>query len=410
MKQKFHRTKCNVKLQKSVHHKGEYYLFIEAYPVFVENSTVPQRQKISLNRAISTPIWDKDRPTRGGKHLPRRNAEGIIQCRSDIDKEACKLAHKYCQMKQADFDNQAMFPQQYREKKEADRKADMNFIEYLRALIKRRSSTVGLSCTSQWEIMLQKIEDFTGTKTVRFADITPQWLEQFRQYLITKKGANEKTLSPNSQKLYLSKLKSALICAYKEEITPTDLSLKIQSIKGEKTKRVSLTQSELQALANTPCKYDLTKRASLFAALTGARHSDIKKLTWSEITVDDSGQARLEYRQQKTKDLVSNKISEQVLALCGERGQPDSLVFPNLVRTEHINEQIRPWVKAAGITKRISFHCFRHTFATLQISGGTDLYVVSKLLGHSNITTTQLYTDVEDEKKNQAATVIEIKL
>ncbi|MCL2027994.1 MAG: site-specific integrase [Bacteroidales bacterium] len=410
MKQKFHRTKCNVKLQKSIHHKDEYYLFIEAYPVFVENTSVPQRKKISLNRTITTPIWDKDRPTRGRKHLPKRNVEGVIQCRSDADKEACKLAHKYCQMKQTDYDNQAMFPEQYRQKKEADRKADMNFIDYLRKLIKRRSATVGLSCTSQWEIMLQKIEDFADGQTVRFGDLTPQWLDDFRNYLITKKNENGKALSPNSQKLYLSKLKSALICAYKEEITPTDLSLKMQSIKGEKSKRVSLTQAELQALANTPCKSDETKRASLFSALTGLRHSDIKKLTWGEISINDNGKPRLEFRQKKTNDLVSNEISKQALNLCGKRQEPDSLIFPNLLRTEHINEQIRPWIKAAGITKHISFHCFRHTFATLQISGGTDIYVVSKLLGHTNVTTTQLYADVVDEKKGKAANTIKLKI
>lgn len=56
------------------------------------------------------------------------------------------------------------------------------------------------------------------------------------------------------------------------------------------------------------------------------------------------------------------------------------------------------------------FHCFRHTYATLQLSNGTDLFTVSKMLGHTNVRTTQRYTKVVDEKKENAADAIKIDL
>jgi len=60
------------------------------------------------------------------------------------------------------------------------------------------------------------------------------------------------------------------------------------------------------------------------------------------------------------------------------------------------------------ITKKITFHGFRHTFATLQLSSGTDIYTVSKMLGHTNIKTTQIYAKVVDEKKEKAANAIKL--
>ena len=74
-----------------------------------------------------------------------------------------------------------------------------------------------------------------------------------------------------------------------------------------------------------------------------------------------------------------------------------------------ISKPLDRWLKAAGITRHITFHCFRHTYATLQLAGGTDIYTVSKMLGHTNVRTTQIYAKVVDEKKTRATEVIKIE-
>jgi site-specific recombinase XerD len=66
------------------------------------------------------------------------------------------------------------------------------------------------------------------------------------------------------------------------------------------------------------------------------------------------------------------------------------------------------WTKNAGISRKITFHSFRHTFATLQITLGTDIYTVSKLLGHKNLQTTQIYAKIIDEKKREAVNKISL--
>lgn len=63
-------------------------------------------------------------------------------------------------------------------------------------------------------------------------------------------------------------------------------------------------------------------------------------------------------------------------------------------------------IARARIEKKITFHCARHTFATLDLAYGADLYTVSKLMGHKRITTTQIYAKIVDESKRKAVDLI----
>ena len=73
---------------------------------------------------------------------------------------------------------------------------------------------------------------------------------------------------------------------------------------------------------------------------------------------------------------------------------------------QSIDKAIRQWVKRTGIDKNISFHCARHTFATLGLTCGIDLYTMSKLLGHRDIASTQIYAKIIDRKKMEAVAML----
>ena len=169
-----------------------------------------------------------------------------------------------------------------------------------------------------------------------------------------------------------------------------------------------MTIDELNRLAQTPCD-PLLQRAALFSALTGLRHCDIQKLKWSEIEVFN-GSYRLNFTQQKTKGVEYMPISEQAFQLCGERKDGEQLVFAGLPDPSWINRPIKKWVVEAGITKHLTYHWFRHSYATLQLAGGTDIYTVSKMLGHTNVRTTQVYAKVVDAKKEEATKTIKLDL
>ena len=81
-------------------------------------------------------------------------------------------------------------------------------------------------------------------------------------------------------------------------------------------------------------------------------------------------------------------------------------VFNGLISLGRTNEVLSRWGKDAGIQKHITFHTARHTHATMMITLGADIYTVSKLLGHTNIQTTQIYAKIVDESKSKAIALI----
>ncbi|MDR1371641.1 MAG: site-specific integrase, partial [Dysgonamonadaceae bacterium] len=244
-----------------------------------------------------------------------------------------------------------------------------------------------------------------------FSKIDNRFAEDFRMFLMTAPcGGNKSgTISRNTAATYFSIFKAGLKQAFVDGYLTVDLSAKIKGIQEQETRREFLTVEELNTLAVTPCEQDTMKRAALFSALTGLRHCDIQKMQWKEIQIDGE-QARLNFTQQKTKGVEYMPISPQALELCGKPRKPEQLVFEDLPDPSWISKPLERWIKAAGITKKITFHCFRHTFATLQLSNGTDIYTVSKMLGHTNVKTTQIYAKVVDEKKEKAAHAIKLNI
>jgi integrase len=171
-------------------------------------------------------------------------------------------------------------------------------------------------------------------------------------------------------------------------------------------KKDYLTKEELGKLVVTPCEIPVLKAASLFSCLTGLRISDILKLDWKEIVPASDGGYCLRLRTEKTETETTLPISNEALELCGKRGT--GKVFRKLERSM-VQHPLKKWIKQAGIEKHITFHCFRHTFATLRIAMGTDIFTVSKMLTHKNVSTTQIYAELVNEKKRESANKISLK-
>jgi site-specific recombinase XerD len=194
--------------------------------------------------------------------------------------------------------------------------------------------------------------------------------------------------------------------AYKEGYLKENINDNLDKIELKETRREYLTMDELRRLYNTPCEFPVLREASLFSCLTGLRISDILALTWNDVRDFPDGGKCIRICTEKTDTEATIPISEEALALCGPPST--GIVFKGLTRNM-VNTYLKPWLKQAGITKYITFHCFRHTYATQLIAGGADIYTVSKMLTHKNVSTTQIYADLIDKKKREAAEVIKIK-
>lgn len=174
----------------------------------------------------------------------------------------------------------------------------------------------------------------------------------------------------------------------------------------EDTLKESLTLQEIYKLYNTDCKIDVLKRACLFSCFTGLRFSDVNALTWEMVKEYADGSKYLDFLAVKTTKQNIVPINDDALHLMGRKGT--GKVFKGLFyyMTQKVMHE---WLKAAKIKKHITFHCFRHSYAVIQISLGTDIYTISKMLTHKNVTTTQIYADLVNSKKRETANKISLK-
>jgi integrase len=287
-----------------------------------------------------------------------------------------------------------------------------NFIDYCKGIAAKHS----VRNQEVWRCAIHYLEDFGG-KNLRFADLNVKFCNDFTDYLLNAKRMRSRklTISQNSALSYQNKFVAALNQAYDEGLLKTKLSLQFDRIKEAEFSREFLSIEELNRLVKTECTLPLLKTAALFSALTGLRFSDIQKMVWSEVQetseIINNAKTKIYYirfTQQKTKGVENLPISEQAFNLLGERGNPKDKVFEGLQYSAFVNFHLKRWLINANIGKNITFHCFRHTFATLQLSKGTDIYTVSKMLGHRELKTTQIYAKIIDQTKREAADKIQL--
>lgn len=285
----------------------------------------------------------------------------------------------------------------------SDFKKKASLLEYFKEMTESRFNSQGNY--GNWDSALKHLVNYCHASTT-FEDVDVKFVEGFKNYLLTTaKMKTGKLLSNNSALSYFNKFRAAINHAYEEGIIDENPIRRIKGIPQQDTHRQYLTLDELKLLVKADCRYDVLKRAFIFSCLTGLRWSDIQKLTWSEIEKFNDGW-RIKFTQQKTKGVEYHDISDQAFSYMGQIGKPDDRVFVGLKYSAYMNVALSQWILKAGIAKPITFHCARHTFATVQLTLGTDIYTVSKLLGHSELKTTQMYAKIIDQKKIEAVNKI----
>jgi integrase len=282
-------------------------------------------------------------------------------------------------------------------------KLNSNFLQYFNKLTEDRLSSIGNY--GNWDSTLKHLNQYTN-KRVLFKDIDESFCEGFKDYLTNKvKKNNGENLSSSSVSSYFNKFRASLKQAVKDKIILYNPSVDVKIPKVKEKEREYLSIDELKQLEKVECRYEVLKRAFLFSCLTGLRWSDIHKLKWKEVHFTNKI-GRVHYYQQKTKNLEYLDISEEALSYLGEKSNDENKPFEGLKYSSYFNVALTQWMLKAGITKHITFHCARHTHATLLLTNGVDIYTVSKLLGHKEIKTTQIYARIIDEKKKEAVNKI----
>ncbi len=246
-----------------------------------------------------------------------------------------------------------------------------------------------------WGSCLNYIMRYERRRDITLAEVTPEWVQGFKAFLEAQE------LAQNSKALYFEKLRACINQAYRDGIIADNPLRRVGNIKTEESKREYLTIEEVQRLVEAECDSAITKRIFLFSCLTGLRWSDIKQLRWGDVH-KEGDYTRITFRQRKTGGQEYLDITHEARELMGEEQGEDDLVFGRLPHPSNVNIAIKIWTARAGIRKHITFHSARHTFATMMLALGTDLYTVSKLLGHKDIKTTEIYAKIVDKGKQEA--------
>jgi integrase len=171
--------------------------------------------------------------------------------------------------------------------------------------------------------------------------------------------------------------------------------------------REYLTIEELKRAIEAPALHEDTKKAFLFSCFTGLRLGDVQSLTWRHIQTAPDGKSKfVKVRMQKTQKWINVPLSDEALRWLPVKEDLDEPIF-HLYDPVNIEKHIAIWMRNAKIDKHITYHCSRHTFATMMLTLDVDLYTVSKLLGHSKITTTQIYAKIIDKKRVDAVSKVD---
>ena len=278
-------------------------------------------------------------------------------------------------------------------------KLKADFLEYYRKQLRKHDQ--------KWEFVYHHFYNFVHGKCT-FEEIDIDLCNKFREYLLNAKQLRrDDRISKNSASGYWSTFRGLLKILYRNRLIKTNINDFLDKIETEDTPKDYLSVEELYKLAETPCKKPILKTAALFSCLTSLRISDILSLQWHEIVDFAAGGKCVHTITQKTKTEDIIPISDEALQLIGYSPEKTGLVFKGLKRS-WTQQPMKEWIREAGITKNITFHSYRRTYATLQGAAGTDIRTIQSNMAHRSITTTQRYMKVVDSNKREASNRISL--
>jgi len=238
-------------------------------------------------------------------------------------------------------------------------------------------------------------------------ELTPDFIKEFAVFLSTDRGLQNGSIWTNCMWL-----KGVVMRAHFNGLIPRNPFAQFH-ISPNIKEREYLTEEELKTLMThefADAKLSYIRDIFVFASFTALSFVDVKELTTDDI-VEVNGEKWILSKRHKTKVPFQVKLLDIPLQIIKryEEFQTDKSVFPNL-NYWSICKPLKKMIKECGITKDISFHCARHGFATLALSKGMPIESVSRVLGHTNIVTTQLYAKITTQKIDHDLTMFGDKL
>ncbi|RLJ30736.1 site-specific recombinase XerD [Chryseobacterium sp. 7] len=246
----------------------------------------------------------------------------------------------------------------------------------------------------------KRLSEFLSEKLhisdISLREINYRFIRAFEIYLLTVRKNKQSTIAQ-----YLILLKGILEIACKNERISRN-PFASYAIEDEQSKRGYLTQNEIEVLMNWKLskKLEETRDVFIFCCFTGLSYIDVFQLSKEKINLSTVGQEWINGKREKTDVdyfIPMMEIPKKILEKYQHQLFKNGRVLP--VKTNlTINRHLKEISGICCLEKHLTFHISRHTFATLALSKGVSLESVSKMLGHKEIRTTQIYAKITTEK------------
>jgi site-specific recombinase XerD len=270
-----------------------------------------------------------------------------------------------------------------------------SFTEYMFAYLNENKPRLRLE--SWWSYKSQVTKLLKFRKQIAFADITEKFINDYQHYMLDTLGNNENTVSKS-----LRSLRTFVNIAMRYGYIKSN-PFKYITIKKVDGKRDFLTTDELHKLTQAyflgeikTVKEKEILQYFLFSCYTGLRYSDLKSLKQSSIEGNS-----LQIKMHKTGYLVGIPLTQKAIQLLPSDNKLGSEAVFRVYCNKVTNRILKQIGKHYSIQKKLTCHVARHTFATVSITLGIPIEVVSKLLGHTNLKTTQVYAKIVDSVKER---------
>lgn len=256
------------------------------------------------------------------------------------------------------------------------------------------------------QTLLYHIKRYTDNEKLTFRELDIAWLNEFKDHLIT-------SVSQNAAVNYLKLFRARVRDAFRQDMILKNPFDKFEMPRELESERTTLDTSDVEKLIATPFPpHPHLRLGFLFSCFTGLRVSDIYALCWEDVLIEKNAKKKPVYylnirpikTQKSSGKILKMPLTRPAIEIIKElvkEKKLDEKIFYKLPSERNSRNQLKLWAAKAGVKKNVHFHAGRHTFATLSLTYGMDIYSVSKLLGHADIRNTEIYAKIVDEKKRK---------
>ena len=274
------------------------------------------------------------------------------------------------------------------------------FDKFLEDIKQRVGKTIGADSLQKYSVLRRHFAEFLmykySRKDIGLNEFTPAVVQDFHLYMSTVTGC-----AYNTSVKKVKTLKTITIYAQKRGFLLHDPFVN-HHFHMEPVDRGFLTDEEILRVANKDLgiqRLELVRDIFIFSCFTGLAYIDVSNLTPDHIVTMDDKQWIMTKRQKTSVEtnVLLLDIPRAIIAKYSHKTYRDGKLFPVLTN-QKTNSYLKEIADLCGIKKKLTFHLARHTFATMSLSKGVPIESVSKMLGHTNIRTTQIYARITNKK------------